>query len=173
MKRFLSLIFLILITSCAPIYVNYDYEEKTDFSQYKTYNIHPELQSGLSQLNENRLLDAMDMTLQNKGLKVSETPDIFINIVTREFQNTNNTSVGVGVGGTGGNVGGGVSVGIPLGPSNINREIVFDIIDAKNNNLVWQAVSESAFSPKATPTKKKEKLEDIVNKVFIKYPPKK
>jgi len=49
MKTVLTLVTVILFVSCAPIYVNHDYETGTDFSQYKTYNILPELQSGMSE----------------------------------------------------------------------------------------------------------------------------
>lgn len=172
MKHFILILLLLLIISCAPIYVNYDYETGTNFGQYKTYNIYPELISGLSELDENRLLDAIDEVLQQKGFKVSQSPDIFVNIKSQEFESFNNSNVGVGVGGTGGNVGGGVSVGIPINRTSINRELTFDFIDAQKDRLIWQAISESGYNPNASPEKRKEKFIAIVTKVFSKYPPK-
>jgi len=173
MKRFLSIITLLSIVSCAPIYVNYDYESRTDFSQYKTYNMFPEIQTGLNELDTNRLLDAIDMYLQSKGYKVSETPDFFVNVTSSEFQMNQQNTVGVGVGGGGRNIGGGISVGIPIGTANINRQITFDFIDVKKDALFWQAVSESSYNPKASPEKREERLKAIVAKAFSEYPPEK
>jgi hypothetical protein len=57
MKHFLSILTVLLLVSCAPIYVNYDYEEATDFSKYKTYQYFGDMETGLSQLDTKRLLE--------------------------------------------------------------------------------------------------------------------
>jgi len=79
----------------------------------------------------------------------------------------------VGMGGTGRNVGGGVSVGIPLGNSNMSRDIIFDFVDVQTDALFWQAVSSSNFSDNASPITRERLLRDVVLKVFSKYPPEK
>ncbi|MBT8304867.1 MAG: DUF4136 domain-containing protein [Bacteroidia bacterium] len=173
MKKRITLLISILVISCAPIYVNYDYETGTDFNQYKTYNMFSEMQTGLSELDTNRLLDAIDQTLQDQGFSVSDSPDFYVNVQSSEFRNNTQSTVGVGIGGTGRNVGGGVSVGIPVGQSSISRELIFDLIDAKKDLLIWQAVSESSFNPNATPENRTERLKAIVAKVFSKFPPEK
>ena len=173
MKRLLAIFILTISASCAPIYVNYDYETGTDFSQYKTYNMFPEMETGLSELDTKRLLDAIDQYLQAQGFKVSETPDFYVNITSSEFHADTRNTVGVGVGGTGGNVGGGISVGIPIGKANVNRELVFDFIDVKKDMLFWQAISESSYNPNVSPEKREERLKGIVAKVLSKYPPEK
>jgi len=171
MKKYISIFVSILAISCAPIYVNYDYETGTDFSQYKTYNMFAEMQTGLSELDTNRLLDAIDQTLQAQGYSVSDSPDFYVNVQSSEFRNNTQSTVGVGIGGTGRNVGGGVSVGIPVGQSSIGRELIFDLIDAQKDLLLWQAVSESSYNPNATPQNRDERLKAIVSKVFSKFPP--
>ncbi|MGI9552037.1 MAG: DUF4136 domain-containing protein, partial [Aurantibacter sp.] len=123
-------------------------------------------------LDEKRLLNLMDITLQIKGLKFSEEPDFLINITSESFQAPQNTSVGVGVGGTGRNVGGGVSVGIPVGGRNLQRQIQFDFVDAKKEELFWQAASESSFKENTSPAVREQKLAELVDKVLSKYPPK-
>ena len=150
--KFIKTAFLaLIITSCAPIYVNYDYEKGTDFSQYKTYNYYSDMNTGLSELDTKRLLDALDLKLA---------------AAQRE-------TVGVGVGGGGANVGGGISIGLPIGQANINRQITIDFVDENKKQLFWQAVSESTFNPTATPEKRETKLTAVVEKVLTKYPPKK
>lgn len=172
MKFIKSLILLILVVSCAPIYVNYDYETKHDFTQYKTYNYYSDLETGLSELDTKRILNVLDEAMKIKGLELAETPDFFINITSSEFHETQNSSVGVGVGGGGGNVGGGISVGIPIGKQNVNRQIIFDFIDENGIGLFWQAVSESSFNPNAKPEQREARLKAIVDKVLLGYPPK-
>ena len=45
MKKLIVLFSFIVLTSCAPIYVNYDFERGTDFNTYKTYNYYSDLES--------------------------------------------------------------------------------------------------------------------------------
>ncbi|MFH6602280.1 DUF4136 domain-containing protein [Maribacter algicola] len=173
MQNLLRVIFLVLFISCNAIKVNYDYDKETEFSNYNTYNYYSEIETGLGELDEKRLFKALDIALQSKGLVFSEEPDFLINIEGRSFQMPKNTSVGVGVGGTGRNVGGGVSVGIPLGSSKLERQIVFDFVDAKKDQLFWQAVSTSALKENLPPLVREQKLQEMVGKVLSKYPPKK
>jgi len=172
MKQLLSLILLFLVFSCAPIYVAYDYDKAVDFSEYKTYQYFGDMETGLSELDTKRLLDALDQKLQANGFAISENPDFLIDIKTTEFRNQQRETVGVGVGGGSGNVGGGISIGLPIGQSNMTRQIIFDFVDASNKQLFWQANSEASFNPRAEPIKREERFTAIVEKVFKKYPPK-
>lgn len=173
MKNLLFLPILLLMLSCSSIRVNFDYERSADFSTYKTYNYYSNINSGLSELDTKRLLDALDAGLQAKGFRLTETPDFYIDIKSREYQENQSSSVGVGVGGGGGNVGGGISVGIPIGQANINRQIQFDFVEENGKGLFWQAISESSYDPKATPEKREALLTAIVTKVLEGFPPKK
>lgn len=129
------------------------------------------MESGLSQLDEKRLIRILDSTLRSKGYFLAGEPDFFINILSDEFRNAPNNSLGVGIGGTGRNVGGGISVGMPLGSSGIQRRIQFDFVDAKKNTLFWQAFSESGFRENASPSVREEILGDVVKKVLFRFPP--
>jgi hypothetical protein len=158
--------------SCSPIYVNYDFEKGTDFSKYKTYNYFSDMETGLSELDTKRLLDCLDEEMKLNGLILQEHPDFFIDIKSSEFHAAQRSTVGVGVGGGGRNVGGGVSIGIPVGQSDVNRQITFEFVDKDGIGLFWQAISESSYNPKASPEKREAKLNAIVKKVLTKYPPK-
>lgn len=171
MKFIKTIILILLVSSCAPIYVNYDYEKGTDFSRYKNYNYYSDMETGLSELDTKRLLDALDFKLKEKGFNLSNTPDFFIDIKSSEFQDLQRETVGVGVGGGGGNVGGGISIGLPIGQGNINKMITIDFVDENIKQLFWQAVSESSFNPKSNPEKKESKLNAIVEKILNEYPP--
>lgn len=159
------------MTSCSSIRVDYDYEKSTDFTTYKTYNYYSDINSGMSALDTKRLFRALDDALQSKGYAISDTPDFFIDIKSVEFQQQRQNNVGVGVGGTGRNVGGGISIGLPLGQSQLGREIVFEFVDENGTGLFWQAVSESNYRPNATPEKREAQFIAIVNKVLDGFPP--
>lgn len=172
MKVFAILLLGILVVSCAPIRVNYDFEKNTNFTQYKTYNYYSDMNTGLSPLDTKRLLDALDKKMTEKGFVLAETPDFFIDIKSSEYQQVQRNNVGVGLGGGGGNMGGGISIGLPIGQANVNRQITIDFVDENKKQLFWQAVSESNFKPNATPEKREALLNAIVEKVLIQYPPK-
>ena len=172
MKTILQFLVIILLVSCNTVRVNYDYDKETDFSNYGTYGYYSDLNTGLSELDTKRLLDAIDTEMQLKGVRFSEDPDFFINIQSWSFQAARNSTVGVGVGGTGSNVGGGVSVGIPIGGQNLEREIRFDFIDSKKETLFWQAISQGAFKENVSSEAREQRLKALIAKVFAKFPPK-
>jgi hypothetical protein len=172
MKKIFALFTLIFAMSCAPIYVNYDYEKGTDFKKYKTYNYYSDLETGLSELDTKRLLSVLDVQMQAKGFSISETPDFYVNVVSTDYENNNRNNVGVGVGGGGRNVGGGITIGLPIGQPKMNRTILFEFIDENGIGLFWQAESESGYNPNATPEKREAQFNAIVEKVLKGFPPK-
>ncbi|GGZ79368.1 DUF4136 domain-containing protein [Algibacter mikhailovii] len=162
---------VLLLVSCAPIRVNYDYDRTTNFENYRTYQYFADMNTGLSELDTSRLLDALDAKMTEKGYSISKTPDFFIDIKSKSYQEGPKSTVGIGMGGTSGNVGGGVSVGIPVGQGNISREITIDFVDHNKKQLFWQSVSESSFNPNASPEERSAMLKAIVDKVLYQYPP--
>ena len=171
MRSFIIPLLTFLFLSCATTQVKYDYDPSADFSSYRTYNYFSDINTGLSELDTKRLFRALDSVLQQKGMKLSEEPEFLINIQGQSYYNPQTSSVGVGVGGTGGNVGGGVSIGVPVGGGSMEREIIFDFVDNEKDQLFWQAVSSSNISEKASPDVRERKIAEIVSKVLSKYPP--
>jgi hypothetical protein len=160
----------VLTVSCAPIYVSYDYDSAANFSNYKTYQYFGDLDTGFSELDTKRLLDAVDSTLYAKGFRIADAPDILIDIKSTAHKNIQRETIGVGVGGTGGNLGGGITIGLPIGQQKTTQHITFEFLDAKNKQLFWQAKSESSFNANAAPVTKEARFIAIVEKVFKKYP---
>ncbi len=160
------------MTSCASVYVNHDYEKTTNFSEYKTYGFYDDMETGLSELDTKRLISAIETKLNTLGLSASQTPDFLIDINSIEYTEQAQNTVGVGLGGGGGNVGGGLSVGIPIANTKIARQITIDFVDGTKNGLFWQAKSESTYNPNAKPEKREAVLQMLVEKVFKNFPPK-
>ncbi len=173
MKALKYLFILTVLCSCGPL-ISYDYQKSTDFSKYKSYNYFDDMETGLSHFDQKRIIKAIDSILLSKGIERSESADFYIDLSSRDVQPRNNPSVGVAVGGTGNNVGGGVSVGVPVRNNFISREITIDFVDlSKGEKLIWRAVSEALYKPNDTPEKREEHFNSLVGKILAKYPPKK
>lgn len=163
----------LLFVACSSTQVAYDYDQQANFSQYSSVKIYTEMRSGLSPLDEKRLVESLEQQLPGKGLSLSENADLLVNVYTEAYQQDNRERLGIGIGGGGGNVGVGVSGGIPLGAPDDFLRLTFDLIDAKTDALVWQAVVDTKFNRNASPESRQEKFDEAVEKALKKYPPKK
>ncbi|WP_423818162.1 DUF4136 domain-containing protein [Salinimicrobium sp. TIG7-5_MAKvit] len=168
--RILSL--CLIITACGGPRAAFDYDEQTNFSSYNSVVFYPEMRTGLSELDEKRLLNSIEKTLQEKNMSTSSTPDLYLNVYTEQYQEPSRNSVGVGIGGTGGNMGVGVSGGIPLGGPESFLQLTFDLIDVERDELVWQAVVNSKFNPNWSPVQRQQQFYKIVKEALEGYPPK-
>ena len=164
----------LLFLACGSAQVAYDYDKQANFNEYATYKIYPDMVSGLSPLDEKRLVQSLENELQGSRLSASSIdPDLYLNVYTEAYQQDNRERLGIGIGGGGGNVGVGVSGGIPIGTPDDFLRLTFDLIDAKTDALVWQAVVDSKFDRNAKPEERQEKFDKLVEKALKGYPPKK
>jgi len=143
-----------------------------DFSKYNSYNFYPSIQSGLSKLDDTRIIQITDSLMQQRGFVKSESPQFHINFFARESVSNSRSSIGIGVGGGGGNVGVGVSGGIPIGGRIINQQLTMDFIDVEKNDLIWQAIVDGEMKERATPQQKEIYYFSVIQKILKKYPPK-
>lgn len=172
MKQLLLLVATAMLISCGAT-VNYDYDTQKDFSVYKTYDFFPEIDSGLSELDNFRVMKMTDSILQTNGFIKSESPDFLINFFAKEFISQSSTVIGVGVGGGGHNGGVGVSGGIPVGGNQINQQLTLDFIDEKADKLIWQAVGNDVLKVKANSVKKDVYYFKLISKMLSGFPPNK
>lgn len=170
MKNLKLLVLLLLLSSCGAV-VDYDYDKDAKFSEYKTYNYFGDMKTGLNQLDTNRLIDAIDTKLQSIGFQKTDTPSFNIDIQTGEVL-ANNSNVGVGIGGTGRNVGGGISLGIPIGGNRPMRQVKIEFIEANKDAVIWEAITTQS-NLGSTPEKRQESFNKLIERIFSKYPPEK
>lgn len=173
--KFLPVLLLFVLASCSSVRVNSDYDKNVDFNQFKTYAYQ---KSGIdkveiSDLDKKRILRAIDNQLTAKGLTKSETPDLLVNIFTKEREqvdvNTFNAGFGYGWGfGWNPFFYGGSS-------TSVNRysegTLFIDLIDAKKKELIWQGEGEGTLTKDTN--KKDEVINEFVTKILAQYPPKK
>ncbi|PRX40192.1 DUF4136 domain-containing protein [Salegentibacter salegens] len=173
MKLIKLLFVFAIISSCNTPKAVYDYDDTVSFNNYKTYQLFPDFQSGLSQLDETRLIASLKNGMENEGFSTSEEPGVYVNVYSREFMDQNRSSIGVGIGGGGRSGGVGVSGGIPIENNSVILEVTIDFIDVTEDSLIWQAVVESKFNPNSSPEKRRVMFDKMVQKALEGYPPKK
>ncbi len=173
MKTIYLLLIVLSLTSCGSMNVEYDYDEKAIFDTFKTYNYIAEMDSGLNQLDLNRLMKATDSILQSRGYTLGENPTLLIDVSSDQYEQASRNTLGIGVGSGGGNVGVGVGGGIPIGGRELHQTITINLVDAQKDVLIWQAVSDSNIKLNTDPQQRQAYFKKLMEKVFKKFPPKK
>ena len=162
-----SLIFL--LTSCNVIRVNSDFNNKTNFSDYKTYAFSKKGvdEAEINDIDKKRILNAIDVELSSKGLRKSAIdPDIMINFFTKSNKKINYYP--------------GYDhyhAGFAFSPwytdyyyHNYTEGVLFiDIVDYKKNELIWQGIGKGFMPTKRG--KKEEQIKLFVNKILLQFPP--
>jgi Domain of unknown function (DUF4136) len=147
---FASLIFIIAVAaSCStPLKVTSDYDKNASFTQYKTFAMDTfRVSSSLSQLNQNRIINAVRAEMIKKGFTESGTPDLLIHI-SAIFEKQKSVTASTNYYGYGGYYrpygwGGGMGA---TGYTTYNVQdyvdgsLIFDIADAKTKNLLWEGI---------------------------------
>jgi len=150
----------------------YDYDRAAKFSSYKTFDFYPEIQLYMNQLDSSRVIEQVENAMLLKGFIKSSAPDVYVNIVSEQFETPANKSIGIGIGTGSRNVGVGVSGGIPIRSNSITQLFKIDLIDVTNDVLIWQANYEGKFNPRLTSEAKNEYFKITFENIFSGYPPK-
>jgi len=163
---------LLLLESCVSAKYTYDFDKDAPFTTYKTYNLYPDLQVNLSELDSTRLIIQLENSLQKKGFIKSDNPQFYVNVQSYRQKKISNSSVGVGVGG--GNRGFGFSIGsgIPINTSTWIQQIKIDFVDVLKDELFWQSVYEGKYRKNISPSERIQYYNSVIEKSLANYPPK-
>ena len=162
MRRFFILSLLITLVSCGPK-VFIDYDTKTDFEKYETYNFYDPSNSGLNELDNERVMDAIENELDSLGKEPKVIPDFSIEFYAELFVENQPHNVGLSFGGIGGTI-----------PANYEKEMIsltINFADALTDELFWQAVIEEEFDKEMTPEERNQFFKELVKEALSKYPP--
>jgi hypothetical protein len=149
-----------------------DYDKDVDFSKYKHYDYFLVEETGLSQLDEKRIVSAIGSYLKSKNIVEKSIPEFSINYYAEVYTVQTENSIGVGLGTGGGSVGGGVSGGIPLRTEKEMIALTIEFVDALTKELFWQGVIEARIKETKTPDEKEAFINELVAKILENYPPK-
>ncbi|WP_405606783.1 DUF4136 domain-containing protein [Polaribacter sp. Asnod1-A03] len=170
--KFFKFLFLFLLIGCSSSKVVTDFDSKTNFNQYKTFAFFTDAGEGLNEFDIKRSLDAIFKNLSELGFKEGENADFYINIISKvsEPKVTNTIAIGLGSGGINGSFG--VSGGIPIGGKKLDEELIIEFVDAKTNELFWEARLISTIKEKKTPDERVLYFKEVIKKMLNNYPPK-
>ena len=165
----ISLGALLLFSSCSPFNVRSDYAETKNFSSIKTYKLRVD-DLKLNDIDKDRVLNEISKQLQAKGLVSGENPDVILNLKANHKKVTDvQANSGFGMGMWGGSFGWGLGMNRTWTNNYNQGALIFDMIDAKTNKLIWQGVGSgiSVDSPNA----KTRQIPKIVAEIMANYPP--
>jgi len=162
-----------ILTSCGAT-VATDYEKGYQWSGEKTYQFYDEMNSGLNELDDKRIMMAIDSTLGNKGFQRTDYNEYFVSFFVEESLSNSRNTIGIGLGSGGGGISIGGGVGIPIGGKVINQRMTLEFREAtEGQKLIWQAVYDGELREKATPKQKAAYYNKMIPKMLKDFPPKK
>jgi len=170
LRNLTFVIVTLILTGCSSSKLVYDYDVKTDFSQYTSYHFFEDVGDGMNELDVKRFTQSIDHILDSIQIKKQEKPSFFINVISEKSEVTQD-GIGVGIGGGGRNLGIGISTGISFGGKKINEQITVDFVDAQSNHLFWQGVLRVKVREKMKPKDRVVLVDKIVKKILSNYPP--
>lgn len=175
---FLSgIIAAIAFVSCeTPLKVTSDYNRDVDFSNYSSFEIismHGEGET-LSQLNADRIIEAVKLEMVSKGFKEStEAADLKVNAVTimKDKQQVTSSTNYYGYGGAyrpyGWGAGGGYTT-IDV-DEYTDGSLIIEVIDARNGKLIWEGVGNKRIDAPSKNTN--QTIPEAVKKIMVSFPP--
>jgi hypothetical protein len=183
MKKMIIFMLPILgVLACGPtLKVTSDVNKQTNFTAFKTFALYNPAgdKSPLSQLNRNRINNAISAAMVAKGYSQADTSsaDLLVNPITvaKEGQNVTANTDYYGYGGFyrpyywGGGMGM-VSSNTSFSVDKyIDGSLIVDVIDRAKRELVWQGVGNSQIDG---PVKDPDtKIPEAVNKIMASLPP--
>jgi hypothetical protein len=151
---------------CSTITVNQDYDTNYDFSKLKSFGFLPITEnSGIDQINANRIKDAILTNLSARGYTPSEQADFGIALY---FSTKTKTSVqdygyGYGYGHWG------------MRDVEVSQydegTLVIDFIDIAQKELVWRGSGTGVVSGNASTEERTTKINNAVTQILAQFPP--
>ena len=158
------------LNSCNSIRVYSDFDSDIDFNSYQSFAFY---KTGIdkveiSDIDKKRILKSIEKNLIQKGMVISESPDLLINISTKSSENIyiDNSYYSPYYSGW-----------YPYYGRNYRRVshttsegvLYIDLIDTKSKQLVWQGKGIGFLS--SNRMNRDELVEGYVNKILSVYPP--
>ena len=171
-----TVVFLLAPAVAMAQKVSYDFDKTANFGSFTTYALKDGTKVG-QPLIDDRIAAAIDSALSAKGLKKSDTPDVFVvyHVAFDKEKDISTYSSGYGGGygaygwGWGGGMGGMSTTQVR---DILMGTLVIDVADAKKGQVAWRGMGVKEVDTQAKPEKRDKSITNAVNKIFKNYPPK-
>jgi uncharacterized protein DUF4136 len=162
---------LMLLTTIALAKdATYDFDRTVTFSKYKTYAWTAGTSVG-DQLNDKRIVNAIDSQLASKGLKkVTDTanPNMLV-----AYHASFDKEIEINATST---VWGPLRLGVRTGSARTTQivvgTLVLDMMDPATKIVIWRGTASRELDPKASPDKRDKNISRAAGKLLENYPPK-
>ena len=163
--------FIALLASCSSTKVMTDMDKSTDFTAYKTYQLtpfeRPESKEVMmvNELNEKRMLAAIEDQLVLSGMEVSENPDAFVVYgfevdIKKGYYSSSSYN--------GGYYRSGFGSSYTSETNTAQGTLTVALVDAETDELLW--ISHGTKDLKLNSKKIDENINEAVEKVFEDFP---
>jgi uncharacterized protein DUF4136 len=176
--RLLSILPVIaFLFSCSNAKTTFDYDNSTDFSQFKTYQWNNQPAEGFAKANpliSQRIVQSINNNLNLKGLSQSDPADFKVSYSVNFEKTYSSSSVSAGIGMSIGSANQGrisLSSGNQL-KQTLNGTLVIDITSTTTHSLIWRATtSQKVAGDSPSPEESKNKINNIVMQMLENFPP--
>ena len=166
----------VIITGCSTLKVFTNLADGADMSTYKSFNFTPADKTEVastyfSEINQNRVKEAIAKELATMGYTIAEKPDLMISIFLK-VQDKQEIMTSYPYAGRGDFIG--IYGGYRYEPNAITAvsytegTLIIDLVDTSKNQLVWQGVAVDTIS--RNNKNAEQKINDAIEKVFLKFP---
>jgi hypothetical protein len=163
---------LLAAVSTAVAGVNVSFNQKVDFSDFKTYAWRKGTEAP-SLLTEKRVHTAVDEELKARGFtRVEESPDLYVVTHTAGSSSAKLDVNGFGYAGYGWT---GQQYFLPAMVTtreNFRGTLIVDLLDGSGQELIWRGSAEENLGIDSNPEKVGKKVIKIVKEMFKDFPPK-
>jgi hypothetical protein len=173
--------FVLLLGACSSgLTVRSDEDPQADFSQYRTFNYFDPM--GIEGGNNSSIFgelfrESITREMTERGYQLSNQPDLMVNVTIRSDDKIKMTTYsapymsGAYYNRPGGYRGSAVGVGVGVGSRatlTVEASVFIDLVDLKNQRLVWQGVAVTDASDKVA-QHLRDAIFTAVNVVFDQY----
>jgi len=162
---------LLAAVAAAVAGVNVSFNQKVDFSRFKTYAWKKGTEAP-NLLTEKRIHTAVEEQLNARGLtRVEESPDIYVITHTAGSSSARLDVNGFGYAGYGWTGQQYFVPGMVTARENFRGTMIVDLLDGSGKELIWRGSAEENLGIDSNPEKVGKKVFKLVKEMFKDFPP--
>ncbi len=187
-ERLCALLLIASFGACESARVGYDYDRRTNFNAYHTYEWIPGNQerTGDARIDNSavdmriRIAVAAQLRLKGYTEPVNGPPDFYVayHVGLKDMApNVSSQYYSPGMAGrpfthsVDSRSAGGAHVTTPDGQPSLTGTLLVDIIDVPSNTLVWRGTAAGMVDPDLSSQERDERIRTIVHEMFTHFPP--
>ncbi len=172
MQYLLAIFFALFLSACSTLQKSVDYKADYDFSAIKTFTIKHKLKSGESSITVDRITEALQKVLTQKGLSYTKELAKADVVVLFHLNVTNKTEIYTDYEMVGFGRYGGAVIATPRSYNYDEGRLIIDLYDPKINKTVYRVELSDELDHHKNPKERDAYVLEVVTKAFDSFPPK-